>query len=687
MTTFTAGEWSPKSLGRRELPKYARAMKKLRNFIPHKVGGVQNRSGTRFVASAKSASTACRLATFAPATDQTYILEFSNLAIRFFKNKAQMLDGVTPTEIAAPWATADLPDLHFAQSGDRLYIAHPSYNPYELRRGAGADTTPSTWTLARHDFRLGPFQDVNQTAVTLTPSAVTGSVTITASSATFADTDAPDGSNVNYGRWVRIRHGAQWGVARITAFGSTTSVTALVFRDFASATASTEWRLGSWSRTTGYPALVTFHDNRLFWARTTTEWQTLWGSVIGDYPAHYPSRHNDGVILADYAINYTINDDQIDAIRAMKSLEDNLILFTDGGPFLGKGRSAIVTDATAPFEIKREGDISCHARANIQLIGRTILLVNAPGTVVHEFVFSFEADGYVNADMTLLADHVAFADEPTDDSGFVETAMARQPDSILWCLRADGAILAMTYERDIDTVAWHRHGIGGGVGEADAIVESIAVIRDGFDDLLWMAIKRRVGGADVRYIEFMEPLYDARRVEDGLACFLDSALTYDGAAATVISGLDHLIGKSVMARADGATVGPFTVDPSGRIVLENAAEQVVVGFPYTSIATTVRLTPAGNRDTWGENKRATRYVIDLLDARGGMVGFGEDEDQCEEIPTRMQEDDPNAPPPLFTGLKPIEGRGSSDLEVAVTFVQDEPQPFSVRGILAEFQSA
>ncbi len=85
-------------------------------------------------------------------------------------------DSTTPYEIATPYLTADLPTLDFKQSADVMFISHSDYEPRRLSRFG--DTS---WLLEATDFQDGPFRAENaDTAKTITASATTGSVTLTA---------------------------------------------------------------------------------------------------------------------------------------------------------------------------------------------------------------------------------------------------------------------------------------------------------------------------------------------------------------------------------------------------------------------------------------------------------------------------------------------------------------------------
>jgi hypothetical protein len=156
LTNFTAGELSPRLDGRNDLAKYASGCKTLQNMVVYPHGSAARRSGTAFVAEVKDSTKKTRLIPFEFSTTQTYILEFGNQYIRFYKNNGVITSSGSPYEIATPYLEADLPNLKFAQSADVMYICHPNYSIRKLSR-----TAHTSWTIAEVPFDNGPFLDHN----------------------------------------------------------------------------------------------------------------------------------------------------------------------------------------------------------------------------------------------------------------------------------------------------------------------------------------------------------------------------------------------------------------------------------------------------------------------------------------------------------------------------------------------
>ena len=72
---------------------------------------------------------------------------------------------------------------------------------------------------------------------------------------------------------------------------------------------------------------------------------------------------------------------------------------------------------------------------------------------IRELAYDFDVDGYTAPDLTIL-------NETVTDSGINEMAYQQSPDSNLWCVREDGILACLTYQRSDNVVAWSRHKVG-----------------------------------------------------------------------------------------------------------------------------------------------------------------------------------------------------------------------------------
>ena len=122
--SFAAGEITPTMDGRVDLAQYNEGAQLLKNMIVHPYGGVSNRPGTNFVANAYSATEihVTRLIPFTFSVTQAYMLEFSHLRVRVFKDGALVTGGTS--SFATTYTDDEIWDIDYVQSADVLYLAH-----------------------------------------------------------------------------------------------------------------------------------------------------------------------------------------------------------------------------------------------------------------------------------------------------------------------------------------------------------------------------------------------------------------------------------------------------------------------------------------------------------------------------------------------------------------------------------
>jgi hypothetical protein len=656
LTNFTGGELSPRLDGRNDLTKYASGCKTLENMIVYPHGSAARRPGTQFVAEVKDSTKKTRLIPFEFSTTQTYMLEFGNQYIRFYKDNGVILSGGSPYEIVSPYLEAELFEIKFAQSADVMYICHPNHAVRKLSR-----TGHTAWTLTEVNFTNGPYLDSNITTTTFATSAHTVGAgrTLTASAITGINSDTGF-QTTDVGRLVQFRDGH----GKITARTSTTVVTIEILTDMGSSSASTDWSLGAFSDTTGHATCVTFFEQRLVFAGTKSQPQTLFFSKSGDYENMDENRG--GTVADDDAIIYTIASNQVNAIRFMTATR-TLIVGTAGGEFAVSGGGTDVAITPTNILIKKQSN---HGAANLDAIavGNVTLFLQRAKRKIRELAYNFDVDGYLAPDMTILAEHIS-------ESGITQMAYQQEPNQIIWCVRTDGQLIALTYQREQQVVAWHRHIFGGSFSTGDAVCESVAALpTDNNEYQIWVIIKRTINGATKRYVEYLHT-FDFDETDNTDFNFLDSQLSYSGSPVTSISGLSHLEGQTVAILADGATHPRKTVT-SGSISLDRSASKVKVGLPYTSLLQTMRL-DAGSQDgtSQGKTKRIFDITLRIYESIG--IEVGPDLNNMERIPFRSSATLMDQAIPVFTGDKEIEFRGNYETDGYVYVRQDQPLPLTI----------
>jgi len=500
-------------------------------------------------------------------------------------------------ELVSPYLTADLFELKFEHSNDVMWITHPDYEPRRLSR-----ISLCSFTLTEEAFDDGPFLDQNtDTSFTLTASATTGSVTLTASSDLFETgttaghspsgtgptsksltgclfklihaseeqsiekqfTAAGDTSDtidvyksvtwdfVTNGTWtgkvilersydsgttwetihevvsennanekvsetelfadslfrmrselgpftawagtascqISVRDSDHVGIVEITAVASATSATATVVKELGSTDATHRWAEGAWSNYRGWPACVAISpEERLCYAGSTTYPLTVWCSVVSDYTSM-----DEGSGLDDEAIVFTlVGSGKQNAIRWIVS-RNNLILGTAGGEHILGASSD--DEAMTPSNVRAKVQ-SAYGSENIQalLVNDAVLFVQKGGRRVREMTYSFENDSFVADDLTVFSNHVT-------ESKIVDWAYQRAPDPAVWCVRTDGEIAYMSYERAQNVWSWCRLTTHDNTSQSS--FESVAVVSTPFEeDQVCCIVKRIIGGSTVRYVEY-----------------------------------------------------------------------------------------------------------------------------------------------------------------------------------------
>ena len=656
LTSFVSGEFSPKMDGRTDFEKYSSGAKTLENFLVHPQGAATRRVGTQFIAEVKSSAAKTRLIPFEFSTTQTYILEFGNTYIRFFKDKGQILSGGSAYEISSPYLTAELFDIKFAQSADVMYITHPNHEVMKLSR-----TGHTSWTLAEVDFTDGPYLATNTTATTLTPAqAATGSnINITASAVTGINGGAGF-QTTDVGRIISFNGGK----AKITARTNTTVVVCTITTAFTNTNATAAFNLGAFSDTTGHPSCVSFFEQRLVFAGTKDEPQTLFFSKAGDYENMTTGTN------ADDDMVYTIASNQVNAIRYMKAVR-TLVVGTTGGEFTvsADGTDASITPTN--ITIKRQ---SSFGSANVDAIpaGNAILFLQKAKRKIRELQYNFDSDGYQAPDLTIL-------NETVTDTGINEMSYQQEPGSNIWCVRDDGVLACLTYQRSENVIAWSRHIFGGVFGSGNAVCESVASISGVLtEDEVWVIVKRTINGATKRFVECFSD-FDFDETSATSFKFLDSHLSYSGSGTTTLSGLAHLEGQTVSVLGDGATHANKTVS-SGAITLDRSVTSACVGLAYDSILQTMRIEGGAAEGTsQGKTKRISKVVLRLFETVG--VKVGPSLTNLETIPFRTTSSLLSNPvDTLLSGDKEIEFNDDYNSDGFIFIKQDQPLPCSILAI-------
>lgn len=601
-SVFNRGELSPRIIGRVDIDAYYNATKYSNNMLPFPQGAITKRPGTYFVSTVKTSSLTTTLIPFKFSTVQNYIIEVGNLYFRFYRNRGvvESSPGV-PYELVTPWPTAVLRELKFVQSYDRLYVFHKDYQPRVITR-----TADTSWTINTLTFEDGPFLPVNASTTTMTPSAATGAITITASTATFVVGDI--------GRQIRLKVGASnWGYANITGFTSATIVSATVVNTFTTFAATTSWALSYTGGTQGWPSVGSIYEQRMIMANMANYPATLFGTETGGFgtTAKFSPSGPTGTVTDSNGFVYTIGDDQVNDIRWLSSGRIMMIGTAGGEHSMTGGTSSSYAPVTpSNVTIKRESKTGSALNGRAHRVGSAILYTSRSGLKVRELNYDFGIDSFISRDVTIFNDHITY-------TGMLDSDFQDEPDPTMWGVLNSGELVGFSYERTQQVEGWHRHNLGG----TDTAVKAVACIPKpaGNGDDVWLIVSRTINGATVQTVEYITDYFDGANNGKNTAFFVDCGATYNGyLAATLTPGATTGVGVTFIS---GSPV--FTAAMVGDQIRSGTARAIISGYvdPSTVTAAITSDFPSISAIAAGDWSVATMNVTGLTWLEGETVSI------------------------------------------------------------------
>jgi hypothetical protein len=635
--------------GQITLDVYREGLADMTNLLVLPQGGVTRRPGTEFLGEIKDSANTARLIPFQFKTTDTYILEFGDQVMRVFRNGLQVIDATDKNITAITQANPGVitSNSHGFSDGDEIFVdAIVGMTELNGRNYRVANATTNTFTL---EDLFG--NDIDTTGFTAYSSG--GTATEIYNIATpYAVADLPALRFVQSADTMFLVH-PSYAIRKLTR----TADNAWTFST-ASITGSPSPALND--TTNNYPSVVSFFEQRLVFGATNNNPQTLWFSKNGDYENFTTGTADDDALI------YTIASNQVNAIRYLSATRV-LTIGTTGGEYVLTATSDGPVTPTTTL-IRKYSNYGSAAIEPVQVADVT-LFVQRGGRKVREFryVGDINVSAYQAPDITIVAEHITVG-------GLTAFAYQQEPDGVIWTIRADGTLLGLTYRREEEVVAWHKHIIGGEYDGGQAIVESIATLpSDTGEDELYMIVKRTINSVTKRYVEQMRP-FDFGGVTTG-AFFVDCGLRYEGTATGTLSGLYHLEGETLNVLANGAT-HPDREVTGGGIALAYNSTTAAVGYGYTSSMQTMRI-EAGSADgtSQGKPKRIHAITLRLLETVGIEVGNSSNEN--DPVFFRDSSMLMNQAVPLFTGDKDIEFPGGYDDDDRLYVRQTQPLPMSV----------
>jgi hypothetical protein len=533
---------------------------------------------------------------------------------------------------------ARLNNIVWTQSADTLIVVHPDVAPISIVRGAN----DATWTASAITFDSIPKYaytvSVVNPAGTLTPSAVSGKVTLTASSGVF--TSGAVGQYIN---------AQPQGRAKIVRFNSSTSVDAITeFPFFNTATiANGQWDYESgyeavWSSGKGWPRSVTFHEGRLYFGGSKSRPSTIWGSKVGlffDFDA------TEG--LDDDAVEATLDTNTFNAIVDIISGRD-LQVFTTGGEFYVP-QNGLDPITPTNFFVKTASRNGTQQGVRVQQLESGTLFIQRQGKSLNEFAYTDTQATYVTQKISLLAGHLL---KGPSRIALRRSVATDENDLLLITNTVDGTMAVFSLLRAQNVIA-----------PSEFITVDGAYVDVSVDiSTIYTVVRRNVNGVDQFYVE----IFDNNLLTD-------SAKSGTGVVTTV--AMPHLVSETVNILEDGTVQANQVVPGGGTVTLPRAtASSYEIGLPITVEARTMPVDlklQTGTR--LGFKKRIVEVNALVVDTQHMKING-------TQIPFRAFGDILDKPIAEFTGTKVLHGILGYTQEAKITISQDIPLKMTLLGV-------
>ena len=614
--SFTGGVLSPSLYARNDLAKYAIGLKTLKNGFVRAEGCVSNRAGLEMICEVKDSSSKVRLLPFSFNTEQTYVIELGDNYARFIKDGAQIVypdssdKASLPVEIEIPYSENDIFNVKYAQNADVLTLCHNKYSPLELSRLSHYD-----WSLTPIDFQP---QILPPTNLKATWTGGKEELTTYKYVITSVRKDTYEESNRSQEVSVQGELEAYWGTTEyitlsfdevedaveyniyrsvngVFAFVGTTTTNTFKDEKIEPDLTSTAPIFTNPFANDNNPAAVNYFQQRKVFANLKNNPQQLIASQTSTNNNFNISRP----LMASDSINITLSEREVNEIRHIIALND-LILLTSGAEWKLNGSDGAFT-ASSSLVASPQSFYGC---SNIApgVSGNMILFVQSGGKVVRDVGSTYRSVSYDGEELSIYANHLF------EGKQIIDMAYSKEPYRILWCVMSDGTLNALTYNKKQEVVGWHYH-------ETKGKFESVAVVREGNEDILYFVVKRFINGQEKRFIERMASRY-VEQTKDGI--FLDCCLTYEGEPIQTITNLNHLEGEKISVLADGDIETDLLVQ-NGCVTLIKPATKIVAGLPYEFELETLNLE---GDNTFGINKIVNEISVFIDKSREDFFVVG-----------------------------------------------------------------
>lgn len=740
--SFTGGELSPELQSRADIGKYTTGLAKCDNFIIKSQGSVVTRPGFQYLHSITTDSTIVKMVPFEYSSDDTFMLVFN------YGNMYVMKNGSLVFTLASSWfASYYLSTMTTTQAGNILFISSGKVGQFK--------TIKRLIRVADNDWQLEDFYEaipdkpvvlgstaggagagdhdkkyyykctwVNEfgieSEVSDVHSITTKSLSTTAYISVSMETPAGTTSDqLDHFRLYKSTDGDEsvFGLIGEVYEDKTGGTPSGSFRDYNYApdntqsanTGSTLADLSSLSSSliTPHAHAMAFYQQRFVMGNLLSNINnesfpfSMMTSQIDKYNRfeyHTPSRDDD-------AISVNIASRKIDEIRHIIDMDGLLVLTAGAIHRITDGQDEVLTPTTAGARVI---SYSGSSTTSPVVLNDSIIYVQDKGSTLRDFS-PVRGQGITSGvDLSIMAEHLF------RNHNIVSIAYAEEPYSIVWCLRDDGVLLGLTYQKEHQVWAWHQHHYANNYE-----VLGIQTVKEGDRDSVYAVIRK--SRDSTLHIERMAeriadnpPPYPEKSTEENTPDILvyanyakmftsmDSHKYFQVPAPfqpgdLVVSGFDHLEGlEVVVVHSVGVVIKGLTVT-GGQITIpeelyqsfEYYGEYVqgIVGLPYTCTLETLALDSASMQETLKTKEMSVSEVtIETLNSRGGSIGSL---DYTGELVGDMQDIKPRSDSDGYDGIRlksfkqHVRLSDGWDNGGKVRIQQTEPLPLTITSIIPE----
>ena len=629
---FTAGSLAPRLKGRKDIQPYYIGAERLLNMIPRPAGSCFNRPGTYVAAKLASAAESAggRLLPFVFNSSQRYVVWIGHQTARVYRSD----DAFLVAELAIQFTLDQAATLDWVQIADTMILTHEGqWAPIQIQRQVdGTFTTGAYLFEAAPQFRYWPAD------VTLTPSATTGSITVTASAPVF--TGAGVGS-FNVWRLNDV-------TIRLAAAIDATHATFAVDGTLPDTNPSTDWTEEAFQERWGGPRAVAYWQDRLCFGGGRSAPAEIWLSRSG---APYDFFASTGVTPTDAdPIQITASTGRLEHVQYLIPGTRGLEVYTTGDEAVIAGSiDAPATPKTIAYI--PQSAIGSRRVKPARLDARTIF-AQRDGGVIREGVFSDEEQAIKPVPLSVRAEHLV----PDATRLIAAPGFSGYPFDLLLAVNRDGTAAGMTSERSQEVTAWFEIAATRQIIDCCAVGERCFVLtRD----------------ATHAWLEFFLPI-----------AIFDHQTSVTQAASATVPGLGDYASQAVQVFADGYWLGEFTVSAGGVLTLPVPVAQVAVGY---DIPISLKPMPveSENASLLGRKVRPYRAEIRHLASAGLRVVAG---GRSTAILDRPFDNLQSTPPLPQAAVSPVALEGySNGVDCPVEITRDGPFPVEILSLAIDYR--